>query len=79
MSNATIIAFAKDVSIADRVRICLYEPGYPQLNQLTCESNGSTVVLKGELSSFYLAQLALSIATKVKGVQRVVNKVKVFE
>jgi len=77
MSFASLLAFENDSRVANRVEVSLQGLGYPQLSALTCESKGSTVILKGELASYYMAQVAQSIASKVPGVRRVVNKVKV--
>ncbi|MDG1872629.1 MAG: BON domain-containing protein [Mariniblastus sp.] len=77
MSFATLLAFENDARVARRVKVSLQGLGYPQLSALTCESEGSTVVIKGELGSYYLAQLAQTIAAKVPGVRRVINQVNV--
>lgn len=64
-------------SIESRVARSLGRLGYQQLSDICCEANGSTIVLKGQLGSFYLAQMAQTIAAKVPGVRRVVNQVKI--
>ncbi|MFK7767275.1 MAG: BON domain-containing protein [Mariniblastus sp.] len=62
---------------AHRVKDSLLQHGYPQLSQVSCEANDETIVLRGELNSFYLAQIAQSIVRNVPGVREVINKVKV--
>ncbi len=75
MSALTL--FESNEHVGSRVKISLLELGYPQLAGLTCEADGSTVFLKGELGSYYLAQVAQSIAKKVPGVRLVVNQIRV--
>jgi len=64
-------------TIADLVKISLQRQGYPQISKLSCEERDSTVILSGQLGSFYHSQMSQSIAAKVPGVRRVINQVDV--
>ena len=63
--------------LANQVQAAFQRLGYRQLRALRCRTEGSTVVLNGTISSFYLKQIAQSTAAKVEGVQRVVNEIEV--
>ena len=77
MSGLTLFPFETNEHVANRVKISLLELGYPQLAGVECEFDGVTVFLKGELGSYYLAQVAQSIAKKVPGVRQVVNHLRI--
>ena len=67
-------------TIAELVKIALRSWGNPRLRRLSCESceqQDSTIILSGQLDSFYHSQVAQSIAAKVPGVGRVINQVQV--
>jgi len=66
-----------DLSLADRVRICIHRMGYPQLRSVDCESQGDEVLLKGHIDSFYMKQVAQEVATKTPGVRTVRNQIEV--
>ncbi|MEM7783794.1 MAG: BON domain-containing protein, partial [Planctomycetota bacterium] len=72
-----LLKFDNAHPILTKVKSSLANLGYPQLNQIKCEQEGSTVVLKGELASFYMSQLAQTTVSKVPGVVRVENRVTV--
>ena len=77
MSAITLSAFETDEHVARRVMNSLQGLGYPQLASVKCEAKDSTVVLKGELGTFFLSQIAQTIAARVPGVRHVVNKLSV--
>lgn len=64
-------------TIAELVKIALRSWGNPRLRRLSCEQQDSTIILSGQLDSFYHSQVAQSIAAKVPGVGRVINQVQV--
>ena len=64
-------------SIATRVKNSLLQLGYSQMRTVQCQAVGSTIVLTGELDSFYMAQVAQTIAAKVPGVRGVENRVNI--
>lgn len=65
------------LSLEDRVRISFEQLGYPQLNAIQCQATGDQMLLTGELSSFYLKQIAQSVAVKIPGVRIVQNEIQV--
>ncbi|KAA0139341.1 hypothetical protein FYZ48_11965 [Gimesia chilikensis] len=60
-----------------RIKRTIHQLGYPQLKQIHCESIGSTLILQGELSSWYQLQLVLKIAVDEPEVERVENQIQV--
>ena len=65
------------LSLEDRVRISFEQLGYPQLNSVRCSATGGLMLLTGELNSFYLKQVAQSVAVKIPGVREVQNEIEV--
>ena len=49
--------------------------GYPQLNDIRCRVEEDTVILEGELQSYYLNQIAEASALKASGVSEVDNRI----
>ena len=66
-----------ELTLEDRVRISFEQLGYPQLNAVRCTAVGDLMRLSGELNSFYLKQVAQSVAVKTPGVRMVENEIKV--
>ena len=66
-----------ELSLEDRVRISFEQLGYPQLNAIQCIATDDLMLLTGELSSFYLKQVAQSVAVKIPGVREVRNEIQV--
>ena len=64
-------------SIAELVKTSLQGLGNLQLGRLSCEQQDSTIILSGQLGSFYHSQIAQSVAAKVSGVGRVINQIDV--
>ena len=79
VSTADIPSATKPVlTLADRVRICIQRKGYPQLQAVDCRSEGDSVLLSGEIESFYMKQLAQEVATRTPGVRAVQNDIQVI-
>lgn len=80
VTNSTIPSesIKEDLSLADRVRICIHRQGYPQLQAVGCESEGDSIKLSGEIDSFYMKQLAQEVATRTPGVRTVKNDIQVI-
>lgn len=76
MGMATIGA---DQRLASDVHRSLSQLGYPQLNRVECRVDGKHVQLRGELRSYYLKQVAQSVAAKVSGVEQVHNRIRVVD
>ena len=47
------------------------------LESVRCVSDGTTVILQGDVPSMYLKQVATTLAIRVPGVQRVHNQIQV--
>ena len=65
------------LNLEDRVRLSFEEMGYPQLNAVNCTAEGDRMLLTGVLKSFYLKQVAQSVAVKIPGVREVRNEIDV--
>jgi hypothetical protein len=67
-----------DAEIAKCVQIKLGRSGYALLRvDVTCDCRNGVLTLMGSLPSFFLAQLAQSVALHAPGVKRVVNRIRV--
>ncbi|HAH46037.1 BON domain-containing protein [Gimesia sp.] len=63
--------------ISRRIESSIHQSGYPQLKNISCESNGSTLILRGELPSYYQMQLALRVAVKEPWIDQVDNHIRI--
>ena len=64
-------------SLQQRLRESFEQLGYPQLQAIECLVEGDTVRLTGQLDSFYLKQVAQSVAMKIAGPHFVQNLIEV--
>lgn len=70
-------AILPEEGLTHRIQDTIHQLGSPQLRQNRCESIGSTLILQGELSSWYELQLILKIALNEPEVERVENQIRV--
>jgi osmotically-inducible protein OsmY len=68
---------ARSGSVADAITAQLKTSGYRTLHDVRCCCPEGVAILQGRVPSFYLKQLAQVLASRVSGVERVVNQVKV--
>lgn len=64
-------------SLQQQLRESFEQIGYPQLQAIECSVEDDTVRLTGQLDSFYLKQVAQSVAMKVAGQHFVQNLIEV--
>jgi osmotically-inducible protein OsmY len=64
-------------TVVDRIQRTLACLGYAQLNNIRCVANGDEITLNGQLDSYYLKQVAQSVAIKIPGVRNVRNDIQV--
>ncbi len=76
-SGASSTLGDSEVSLEDRIRISFEQLGYPQLSAIQCTAEGDQLRLTGVLNSFYLKQVAQSVAVKIPGVRLVHNEIEV--
>ena len=76
MSNS--VESSKSNDQCELAKSAFREIGYQQLNSITCEMKGDELVLSGNLNSFYLKQVAQSVAVKIPGVGSVRNEIVVI-
>ncbi|MDG1875172.1 MAG: BON domain-containing protein [Mariniblastus sp.] len=77
MTDRLLQSDSTTLSLEDRVRISFEQLGYPQLNAIKCSADGDQMLLSGVLNSFYLKQVAQSVAVKIPGVRSVSNQIEV--
>ncbi|MFT7633504.1 MAG: osmotically-inducible protein OsmY [Mariniblastus sp.] len=75
--EASSLDTSNSESLESSVRATFDQLGYPQLNSIECSVVGDIMLLSGELSSFYLKQVAQSVAVKIPGVREVRNEIQV--
>ena len=76
-AGTTLESGGNEDSIEDRIRNSFSKLGYAQLNAVKCTAQGDQLLLTGELDSFYLKQVAQSVAIKIPGVRNVQNEIRV--
>ena len=68
---------APPVSATELAERQLRSSPYLALRNITCDSQGGVLVLRGFLPSYYLKQMAQAVVTCVDGVEQVVNQIEV--
>lgn len=67
-----------DDSIQHRVKRELSAAGYPHLRSITVESQEGVVTLAGKVSRYHDMQIALTVAMRTEGVERLQNQITVM-
>ncbi|MFB3105264.1 MAG: BON domain-containing protein [Pseudomonadales bacterium] len=75
--SSNVTAAAASTSIADGVASRLRRSGYPTLANVSAEVHEGALVLLGRLSTYYLKQVAQTLAAQVDGVEEVINRIEV--
>ena len=70
---------SEDSQLARRVKLFLGSQPRPALRYLQVEASGSTVTLRGLVTTFYERQLALQSSRRVAGVGQLVDEITVRE
>ena len=65
------------LSSLEQLRETFVQLGYPQLQALQCSVKDGILQMTGELDSFYLKQVAQSVAIKILGAKFVQNQIEV--
>lgn len=68
---------AKPRQLRDRLQQQLDRTRYPALANVRFEEDAGHVVIRGCVRSYYLKQLAQSIAMRTDGVESITNEIKV--
>lgn len=71
------VASNSSASVVDSVRISFEKVGYPQLSAVECVIEEGQIRLTGVLNSFYLKQVAQSVAMKASGIRLIDNQIEV--
>lgn len=69
---------ANQDTVIDKIERTLACLGYAQLNNVRCIAHGDEITLTGQLDSYYLKQVAQSVAIKIPGVRNVRNDIQVI-
>lgn len=77
--NLPAAADEKELDLGQRVQLTMQRLGYTELHGVKCVAFDGHIRLRGTLKSFFLKQVAQSIAMKTPGVRRVINEIKVSE
>ncbi len=64
--------------IEANVQARLRQSPYPSLRRISCRLVGSGLILRGRVPSYYLKQVAQSVAVSVAGVPAVRNELEVY-
>ena len=76
-AGTTLESGGDEDAIENRILHSFSKLGYAQLNAVKCTARGDQLLLTGELDSFYLKQVAQSVAIKIPGVRYVQNEIRV--
>jgi osmotically-inducible protein OsmY len=68
---------ARAEALASRIAEVLKASGYPVLRSVVVEYHEGVVVLRGRVPTFYLKQVAQTLAGKMRGVDELVNRLSV--
>ena len=75
---AQVVLSASSV-LQDRVRRRLRASSYAVLHDIECDCQEGTVTLHGEVTTYFLKQVAQELVRKVRGVERITNRIDVVE
>ncbi len=70
-------AVSPEEFISRRIADSIRKLGYPKMRTLDCKSIGSTLILSGELTSFYQAQLVLKVAAREPGIENIESQIQI--
>jgi hypothetical protein len=63
--------------VAEHARRLLLETPYHVLRRVSCEYQAGELILRGELPTYFLKQMAQTAVANLPGVERVVNHIDV--
>ena len=73
-SSLALLATHPIAAEAERI---LCESGYGDLRRLRCDCHDGVISIRGRLPSFFLKQMAQTLVSRLSGVRRVNNQIKV--
>jgi osmotically-inducible protein OsmY len=56
----------------------LRDSAYPELRLVSCEFRNGVLTLQGQVSTFYVKQLAQSVVSRLKGIVEINNRIEVL-
>jgi osmotically-inducible protein OsmY len=79
-ANAPLLTQSReDLHLAERVGHALHATGYGALRGITVNVQARIVLLRGRVPSYYLKQIAQTIALAVPGIHRIRNDLEVVQ
>jgi osmotically-inducible protein OsmY len=63
--------------VLDALKRCLQASPYLQLRTIDCDCRDGVVTLRGRVTSFFLKQMAQTLAGGVVGMERISNQIEV--
>jgi osmotically-inducible protein OsmY len=73
------IAQAEDRLLMRKVKTAIHGLGYVKLRRILCHCKDKTVLLAGVTDSFYMKQIIYAAASKVPGVEAVIDQIVVVD
>lgn len=67
----------ESLTLEDRLRRQLLISSYTALHDIECDCQEGAVTLRGEVATFFLKQVAQELVRKVRGVERITNRIDV--
>ena len=68
---------ATGCAVVDEARRLFEQSPYLPVRDLTCEFHEGALIIRGRVPTYYLKQVAQTIAQKVAGVEEILNRVEV--
>ena len=68
----------RDQQLRQRIFAVLRDSGYWALSQLKCDVTNGNVVLSGTVSSYFLKQVAQTLALRIETVKVLENRIDVY-
>ena len=64
-------------SVSTCAKSRLDRSNYRELREIECDSTGTTLILRGRVSSFYMKQMAQTLVHNLEGVHKIINRLDV--
>lgn len=77
LDQAPGLALFSPATVTEEAERILSESSYRDLRRIRCSFNDGTLTLHGHAPSFFLKSMAQSVVSRIDGVCRVCNQIKV--
>lgn len=79
LQNQSNVGLVPDVDFLADVESALRQSSYSALRRVRCGIVGGVLTLRGQVPTYFLKQVAQSLAAKVANVDRLVNRIEVAD